>query len=87
MSCLTGLIISHFKGDQVGGFYIYPAGTRDCWEEYYYFVSGKEGEEPKIKVCDSEYNEKNGIFVGKVIFNGFATEMLEWIKNGMREKE
>lgn len=35
--CLAAQIVAHFKED-VGGFYLYPAGTRDCGEEYVYTV-------------------------------------------------
>ena len=37
MECLTAQIIAHFKKD-VGGIYVYPNGTRDCYEDYIYTV-------------------------------------------------
>lgn len=49
MGCLTASVIAHFKKG-IGGFYIYPAGTRDIGEEYIYTITGKVGEEPKIKI-------------------------------------
>lgn len=43
MACAAALLISALKGDIAGGFYIYPAGTKDCGEEYTYnlFPSGE----------------------------------------------
>lgn len=38
MRCLAAQVVAHFK-DEPGGFYLYPAGTRDCGEEYIYFVT------------------------------------------------
>jgi hypothetical protein len=44
MGCLSAQIIQYFKKEAgVGGIYLYPAGTRDCGEEYIYTVSLKEG--------------------------------------------
>ncbi len=38
MGCLAAQIIAHFKTEP-GNFYLYPAGTRDCGEEYVYTIS------------------------------------------------
>lgn len=43
MGCLTASVVAHFKED-IGGFYLYPANTRDMGEDYIYTVSGKEGD-------------------------------------------
>lgn len=51
MGCLAAQVVAHFKNEP-GGIYIHAAGTRDVWEEYIYFVSGKTGEEPTISVDD-----------------------------------
>jgi hypothetical protein len=37
MDCLAAQLVAHFKKEP-GGFYLYPAGTRDCGEEYIYTV-------------------------------------------------
>lgn len=42
MGCLAAQIIAHFK-EEPGQFYIYPAGSKDCGEEFTYIV--KLGEE------------------------------------------
>ncbi len=43
MGCLAAQVVAHFKTG-IGDFYLYPAGSRDCGEEYIYEVSGKEGD-------------------------------------------
>lgn len=47
MPCLAASVVAHFK-DDIGSFYLYPAGTRDIGEEYIYTVGGKVGEKPTI---------------------------------------
>lgn len=37
MGCLAAQIISHFK-QELGGIYIYPPDSNDCWEEYVYTI-------------------------------------------------
>lgn len=37
MGCLAAQMIAHFK-DGVGGIYIYPVTTKDCWQDYEYHV-------------------------------------------------
>lgn len=37
MGCLAAQIVAHFK-DEPGGFYLYPAGSRDVGEGYVYTV-------------------------------------------------
>ena len=43
MSCLAAQLVAKFK-QEVGGFYLYPAGTRDCGEEYVYTVGVHAGQ-------------------------------------------
>lgn len=50
MGCLAAQIVAKFKGGvdgSAGLFYLYPAGTRDCGEEYIYTV---EPDGDKVKV-------------------------------------
>ena len=42
MNCLAASVIAHFKNG-IGMFYLYPAGTRDCGEEFIYTVTNKGG--------------------------------------------
>lgn len=37
MDCLAAQLVAYFKKEP-GGFYLHPAGTRDCGEEYIYTV-------------------------------------------------
>ena len=43
MHCLAAALVAHFK-DGSGQYYLYPAGTRDIWEDYRYWVTGKPGD-------------------------------------------
>ena len=73
--CLAAQIISHFK-DGVGGFYLFPAGARDAWEEYIYTVYPNPNNRSEIylKVEDTYKN-------GNILYNGaiedFNPESLE----------
>ena len=68
-SCLSAQIVKHFK-EEIGNIYLLPSGSRDCGEEYIYFVYvDKVPGEPKIRVYDS-YSEK-------VTFDGTPAEFLQ----------
>lgn len=56
MSCLAAQVIANFK-DGPGEFYLHPAGTRDCGEEYIYIVYANEDSNISIK-CYDVYEEK-----------------------------
>jgi len=70
MGCLTAQLIAHFK-KECGNIYIYPPNTKDCWEEYTYFVYLKENK-LHIKVKDT--------YEKKIIFDGSPTELLTKIE-------
>ncbi len=38
MGCLAAQMVSHFKGDEAGQFYLYPASAKDCGQDYEYHV-------------------------------------------------
>ena len=71
MGCLAASVVARFK-DGVGGFYLYPAGTRSCGENYLYEVYGEVGQEPHIK-CSKSYGTKG------VLFDGTASQYLDWL--------
>lgn len=71
MGCLAASVISNFKIG-IGGFYLYPIGSRDIGQDYTYFISGKTGEEPRIRV--ESYGDE--------ICEGKASEILDKINNG-----
>lgn len=63
-ACLAAQLIAYFKVG-VGGFYLYPAGTRDCGEEYTYIVTATVGQPINLKVVEG-YSTKKTIFDGPV---------------------
>jgi hypothetical protein len=69
MPCLAAQIVAHFK-EGPGGIYLYPAGTRDCGEEYIYTVTGSPSEEPEIEIHDGH----------KVIYKGPACVYDIWLQ-------
>lgn len=77
MGCLTAQVIANFKNG-VGNIYVYPSKTKDCWEQYTYFISGKEGKEPIIKCVENHSEEYGG---NKILFDGSASSFLNWIKD------
>lgn len=64
-ACLAAQLVAHFKGDEVGQFYLYPADTRDAGEEYIYTVMPKGGEGVFLKVEEC-YNPPRTLFNGRV---------------------
>lgn len=77
MPCLAAQVVAHFK-DGVGSIYLHPAGTRKCGEDYIYYVSGVEGKEPTIKVCDIRGGYGDVPQTEDIMFEGTATECLAW---------
>ncbi len=62
MGCLAAQMIAHFK-NSVGGFYIYPVDSTDCWQDYEYHVY-----EDKVVVKDPS----------EVIFSGTYAEFMDF---------
>ena len=73
MTCLAAQIVAFFK-EEVGRFYLHPAGFRDFGEEYRYYVSGKLGEEPHVRITESHHG-------GEVVelFEGPACDAVRWL--------
>ena len=61
MSCLAAQLIAKFKRD-IGGFYLHPAGTRDCGEEYVYTVYLQAGE--VCLRCKTAYGDTKLLYDG-----------------------
>ena len=82
MGCLAAQLVSHFKGDSAGQFYLYPASAKDCGQDYEYHVySDQRG--ICVRITDRGCNmfgltmsDKNdAIFDGTVEeFTAFCTE-------------
>jgi len=77
MGCLAAQVVAHFKED-AGGFYLYPADTRDCWEEYLYVVTGNTGEVPHIQVYAVHGFEETRR--EELLYSASADLVLNWCK-------
>ena len=75
VGCLAASVVAHFK-EGSGGVYLHAAGTRDCGEEYTYFVTGQVGSEPTIKVIENHYQRSD-----EILFTGTASEVKQWIES------
>ena len=82
MGCLAAQMVSHFKGDEAGQFYLYPASAKDCGQDYEYHVYTDE-RGLCVRITDRGYNmfgltmsDKNeAIFDGTVDeFTAFCTQ-------------
>jgi hypothetical protein len=85
MGCLAAQMVSHFKGDEAGQFYLYPASAKDCGQDYEYHVYTDE-RGLCVRITDRGYNmfgltmsDKNeAIFDGTVDeFTAFCTQKEE----------
>jgi len=60
MGCLAAQLVAHLK-EGAGGVYLYPSGTRDCGEQYTYFITcdnpdeSPEDHAPVKMRCNSGY--------------------------------
>jgi hypothetical protein len=79
MGCLAAQIIAIFK-TEVGGFYLYSARTRNCSEEYIYYVTKKaDNEEPNITLKIPRYTKDFSKRLGeKLVFSAPASAFLAW---------
>jgi hypothetical protein len=66
---LAAQLVAFLKDEfPVGGVYIYPAGSNDCWQEFEYLLYIEEGKEPIIEVLDND----------KSCFKGNVEEFYKW---------
>lgn len=63
-------------GHQPGGYYLFPAGTRDAGEEWLYFVEARDGK-VWVGVAEAEQDKPNG----KLVWKGWARDLAKWAKN------
>lgn len=75
MPCLAAQVVAHFK-EGPGGIYLCRAGTRRCGEDYTYFITGKEGEEPQIEIRDRH----------NVLYKGPASVYESWLKSWIEDE-
>ncbi len=65
MCCLAAQIVAHFK-NSIGQFYLYPANTRGCGEEYIYTVTENTGHTLDLEVF--------GVYDEKMLYSGPVSE-------------
>lgn len=80
MGCLAAQLVSNFKGNEAGQFYLYPTSALECGQDYEYHVYQKNNE---LRVgitnrgcnffglSNSDINEK--------IFDGTVAELVEFV--------
>lgn len=78
MGCLAAQIIAHFKGKQEepGGFYLHPAGTRQCDDEFIYYVNAGFCEIRRKQVPFVIAQMSNG----QTLYEGPAADMVASIR-------
>lgn len=79
MGCLTAQLISHFKKG-IGNIYVYPPNTKDCWEEYTYYVYLKEVTLENKLVDKKLFIKVKDTYSKDVVFDGLPTELLTKIE-------
>ena len=81
--CLAAQMVSHFKGDSAGGFYLYPNTTKDAGQEYEYHVLVDFNTKQITMICfEQGYMSKSGKYVDKrrKLFEGSPAEFDEYLK-------
>jgi hypothetical protein len=69
MECLAAQVVGHFKSQMTpGGIYLYPAGLRDCGEEYIYELYSSKGESTLNLKVTHTFGD------GSVIYDGTLAE-------------
>lgn len=86
--CLAAQMISHFKGDSAGGFYIYSNSAKDVGEEYeYHVLVDFDTKQITLKCYEIGYIKKDGSYSNKkrLLFNGNAVDFEAFVTK--REQE
>ena len=81
--CLAAQMISHFKGDSAGGFYIYPNSTKDAGQDYEYHVLVDFDSKTVTLVCyEQGYISITGKYVNKrkQLFKGSPSEFVKYVE-------
>jgi hypothetical protein len=68
VGCLSAQVVAYFK-EGAGGIYLHRAGTKDCWQDYDYYVIA-DGETMELTFKCVGYG-------GKVIFEGTPKDFVE----------
>jgi len=62
--CLAAQMVSHFKGDEAGGIYLYPNNTKDAWQNYEYHVLVDFNSKTVTLICYESGKRKKQLFKG-----------------------
>ena len=62
--CLAAQMVSHFKGDEAGGIYLYPNNTKDVWQNYEYHVLVDFDSKTVTLICYESGKRKKKLFQG-----------------------
>jgi hypothetical protein len=77
--CLAAQLIKEFKGGP-GGVYIYPAGSKNCGEDYTYRIRAEEAQPITLEIYETRGGYDNKPLLNKLVKKGTPAEILEWIK-------
>jgi len=80
MGCLAGQLVSNFKGDEAGQFYLYPVECVDCGQDYEYHVYQNENRELCVRIKDRGFNMFGLTMSDKdeCLFDGVLSEFAEF---------
>lgn len=62
--CLAAQMVSHFKGDEAGGIYLYPNNTKNVWQNYEYHVLVDFNSKTVTLICYESGKRKKQLFKG-----------------------
>jgi hypothetical protein len=86
--CFAAQMISHFKGDSAGGFYIYSNSAKDVGEEYeYHVLVDFNTKQVTLKCYECGYMKKDGSYSRgkKLLFNGKAVDFEAFVTKQEQE--
>lgn len=88
MGCLSAQVISHFKKNKAGGFYIYPAKSKDCGEEFEYEIEADNNTRQMIVRCFEVGYMKGEKYVHgkKLLFEGEPKDFGKFVRE-LQKKE
>tara|TARA_Y100000310_G_scaffold285439_1_gene308884 strand:+ start:2101 stop:2472 length:372 start_codon:yes stop_codon:yes gene_type:complete len=86
-ACLAAQAVAHFKGSQVGNFYLHAAGTKNVGEEYVYHVrTDDDGIHISCEHWGTFFFGMGGEGDGekKEVFSGTPQMWLDWLRVNLR---
>ena len=79
MGCLAAQLVSYFKEDVAGNYYLYPTSCVDCGQDYEYHIYQLEGQ-LRVKITDRGWNAFGLTLsdTNESIFDGTLEEFTEF---------